>query len=83
MRRCLHRETQQQFAVKIVDVSKFTSSPGLSIEGKWLPTVSRLSSVSRLSPVSRFTSRHVPLGLEGGLIVDVSQFTSTLSIEGK
>ena len=34
VRRCLHRETQQQFAVKIVDVSKFTSSPGLSIEGK-------------------------------------------------
>ncbi|XP_076453964.1 peripheral plasma membrane protein CASK-like isoform X2 [Babylonia areolata] len=32
VRRCLHRETQQQFAVKIVDVSKFTSSPGLSIE---------------------------------------------------
>ncbi|XP_025080182.1 peripheral plasma membrane protein CASK-like [Pomacea canaliculata] len=32
VRRCLHRETQQQFAVKIVDVAKYTSSPGLSIE---------------------------------------------------
>ncbi|KAH9512352.1 hypothetical protein Btru_039295 [Bulinus truncatus] len=32
VRRCLHRETRQQFAVKIVDVSKFTSSPGLTIE---------------------------------------------------
>lgn len=34
VRRCLHRETGQQFAVKIVDVAKFTSSPGLSTEGK-------------------------------------------------
>ena len=33
IRRCLHRETGQQFAVKIVDVAKFTSSPGLSTEG--------------------------------------------------
>ncbi|XP_059158655.1 peripheral plasma membrane protein CASK-like, partial [Physella acuta] len=32
VRRCLHRETRQQFAVKIVDVSKFTSSPGLTVE---------------------------------------------------
>ncbi|ELU07565.1 hypothetical protein CAPTEDRAFT_203957 [Capitella teleta] len=32
VRRCLHRETAQQFAVKIVDVAKFTSSPGLSTE---------------------------------------------------
>ncbi|GFO31201.1 calcium/calmodulin-dependent protein kinase type ii [Plakobranchus ocellatus] len=32
VRRCLHRETQQQFAVKIVDVSKFTSSPGLTVD---------------------------------------------------
>ncbi|XP_073991164.1 peripheral plasma membrane protein CASK isoform X4 [Rhodnius prolixus] len=30
VRRCLHRQTGQQFAVKIVDVAKFTSSPGLS-----------------------------------------------------
>ncbi|XP_052784651.1 peripheral plasma membrane protein CASK-like [Mya arenaria] len=32
VRRCLHRDTQRQFAVKIVDVAKFTSSPGLSTE---------------------------------------------------
>lgn len=32
MRRCINRETGQQFAVKIVDVAKFTSSPGLSTE---------------------------------------------------
>lgn len=34
VRRCINRETGQQFAVKIVDVAKFTSSPGLSTEGK-------------------------------------------------
>jgi len=33
--RCIHKETQQQFAVKVVDVAKFTSSPGLSTHGKW------------------------------------------------
>ncbi|CAM4602394.1 unnamed protein product [Leuciscus chuanchicus] len=32
VRRCINRETGQQFAVKIVDVAKFTSSPGLSTE---------------------------------------------------
>ncbi|XP_071160368.1 peripheral plasma membrane protein CASK-like isoform X25 [Mytilus edulis] len=32
VKRCLHKETGQQFAVKIVDVAKFTSSPGLSTE---------------------------------------------------
>ncbi|XP_078311146.1 peripheral plasma membrane protein CASK-like isoform X9 [Crassostrea virginica] len=32
VKRCIHRETKQQFAVKIVDVAKFTSSPGLSTE---------------------------------------------------
>ncbi|XP_055908335.1 peripheral plasma membrane protein CASK isoform X2 [Eupeodes corollae] len=30
VRRCIHRESGQQFAVKIVDVAKFTASPGLS-----------------------------------------------------
>ncbi|KDR21602.1 Peripheral plasma membrane protein CASK, partial [Zootermopsis nevadensis] len=30
VRRCVHRQTAQLFAVKIVDVAKFTSSPGLS-----------------------------------------------------
>uniref|UniRef100_A0A8C6ZW03 Peripheral plasma membrane protein CASK n=1 Tax=Nothoprocta perdicaria TaxID=30464 RepID=A0A8C6ZW03_NOTPE len=34
VRRCINRETGQQFAVKIVDVAKFTSSPGLSTEGR-------------------------------------------------
>ncbi|XP_052462306.1 peripheral plasma membrane protein CASK isoform X11 [Carassius gibelio] len=32
VRRCINRETGQQSAVKIVDVAKFTSSPGLSTE---------------------------------------------------
>lgn len=32
VRRCTHRITRQQFAVKIVDVAKFTSCPGLSTE---------------------------------------------------
>ncbi|XP_052004844.1 peripheral plasma membrane protein CASK isoform X7 [Xyrauchen texanus] len=32
VRRCINRDTGQQFAVKIVDVAKFTSSPGLSTE---------------------------------------------------
>ncbi|KAF5301157.1 hypothetical protein FQA39_LY10835 [Lamprigera yunnana] len=32
VKRCIHRQTGQQFAVKIVDVGKFTSSPGLSTE---------------------------------------------------
>lgn len=34
VRRCIHRESNQQFAVKIVDVAKFTASPGLSTAGK-------------------------------------------------
>ena len=33
VRRCINRDTGQQFAVKIVDVAQFTSSPGLSTEG--------------------------------------------------
>ncbi|GIY44534.1 hypothetical protein CEXT_314941, partial [Caerostris extrusa] len=32
VRRCIHKTTGQQFAVKIVDVAKFTSYPGLSTE---------------------------------------------------
>ena len=32
VRRCIHRQTGEQFAVKIVDVAKFTSSPGLSLD---------------------------------------------------
>lgn len=38
VRRCIHRESNQQFAVKIVDVAKFTASPGLSTAGK-LPNI--------------------------------------------
>lgn len=34
VRRCIHRESNQQFAVKIVDVAKFTASPGLSTAGE-------------------------------------------------
>ncbi|XP_017847027.1 peripheral plasma membrane protein CASK isoform X6 [Drosophila busckii] len=30
VRRCIHRESNQHFAAKIVDVAKFTASPGLS-----------------------------------------------------
>lgn len=30
VRRCTHRASRQQYAVKIVDVAKFTASPGLS-----------------------------------------------------
>lgn len=33
VRRCVHRQTNQQFAVKIVDVARFTASPGLSTAG--------------------------------------------------
>ncbi|KAK9739207.1 Protein kinase domain [Popillia japonica] len=32
VKRCIHRQTGQQFAVKVIDVAKFTSSPGLSTE---------------------------------------------------
>ena len=32
VRRCLHREMGEEFAVKIVDVAKFTASPGLSLD---------------------------------------------------
>lgn len=34
VRRCIHRESGQQFAAKIVDVAKFTASPGLSTSGR-------------------------------------------------
>ena len=32
VRRCFHRQTGEEFAVKIVDVAKFTASPGLSLD---------------------------------------------------
>ncbi len=32
VRRCIHRQTGCQYAVKIVDVARFTSSPGFSTD---------------------------------------------------
>ncbi|CAG0905747.1 unnamed protein product [Cyprideis torosa] len=32
VKRCIHRETGAEFAVKIIDVTKFTSQPGLSAD---------------------------------------------------
>lgn len=34
MRKCIHRTTKQPFAVKIIDVAKFTSCPGLEADGE-------------------------------------------------
>ncbi|XP_041501180.1 peripheral plasma membrane protein CASK isoform X7 [Microtus oregoni] len=49
VRRCINRETGQQFAVKIVDVAKFTSSPGLSTEGKrWISNLKREASICHM-----------------------------------
>lgn len=36
VRRCIHRGSNQVFAVKIVDVAKFTASPGLSTAGTYI-----------------------------------------------
>ena len=33
VRKCVQRDTQDIFAVKIVDIEKFISSPGLTIDG--------------------------------------------------
>lgn len=33
VRKCTHKETGVKYAVKIVEVAKFTSSPGLSTAG--------------------------------------------------
>uniref|UniRef100_A0A673LGY7 Peripheral plasma membrane protein CASK n=1 Tax=Sinocyclocheilus rhinocerous TaxID=307959 RepID=A0A673LGY7_9TELE len=48
VRRCINRETGQHFAVKIVDVAKFTSSPGLSAEGKTLIFLFREASICHM-----------------------------------
>ncbi|XP_074658560.1 peripheral plasma membrane protein CASK-like [Tubulanus polymorphus] len=37
VRRCIHKQSGQHFAVKIVDVAKFTSSPGLTTDD-WILT---------------------------------------------
>ncbi|KAK1797847.1 hypothetical protein P4O66_008195 [Electrophorus voltai] len=56
VRRCMNRETGQQFAVKIVDVAKFTSSPGLSTEASrrallWIQAwLGQLDQLVRLHP---------------------------------
>lgn len=34
VRKCVHKQTGHQFAVKIVDVAKYSNSPGLSTDGK-------------------------------------------------
>lgn len=41
VRKCIHRQTGQTFAVKIVDVAKFTSSPGLSTNGEFVVIYTR------------------------------------------
>ena len=33
IRRCVHRQTNNQFVVKIIDVAKYASNPKLSTEG--------------------------------------------------
>ena len=33
VKKCYHKETRELYAVKIVDIERFISSPGLSIEG--------------------------------------------------
>jgi len=33
IRRCVHRQTNNQFAVKIIDVAKYAANPKLSTEG--------------------------------------------------
>uniref|UniRef100_A0A4W5K1N2 Protein kinase domain-containing protein n=1 Tax=Hucho hucho TaxID=62062 RepID=A0A4W5K1N2_9TELE len=48
VRRCINRDAGQQFAVKIVDVAQFTSSPGLSTEGERAHTHIRNLSFSLL-----------------------------------
>ncbi|GAB5584538.1 peripheral plasma membrane protein CASK isoform X9 [Prionailurus iriomotensis] len=48
VRRCINRETGQQFAVKIVDVAKFTSSPGLSTEGNFKEDLKREASICHM-----------------------------------
>jgi len=33
IRRCVHRQTNNQFVVKIIDVARYASNPKLSTEG--------------------------------------------------
>uniref|UniRef100_A0A673WZ64 Peripheral plasma membrane protein CASK n=1 Tax=Salmo trutta TaxID=8032 RepID=A0A673WZ64_SALTR len=50
VRRCINRDAGQQFAVKIVDVAQFTSSPGLSTEGErhWASNRKREASICHM-----------------------------------
>uniref|UniRef100_A0AAZ3PGI1 Peripheral plasma membrane protein CASK n=1 Tax=Oncorhynchus tshawytscha TaxID=74940 RepID=A0AAZ3PGI1_ONCTS len=50
VRRCINRDAGQQFAVKIVDVAQFTSSPGLSTEGErhWASNQKREASICHM-----------------------------------
>jgi calcium/calmodulin-dependent serine protein kinase len=36
VRKCIHKDTGDLFAVKIVDIEKFISTPGLTVDGKYL-----------------------------------------------
>lgn len=35
VRKCVHKQTGHQFAVKIVDVAKYSNSPGLTTDGTY------------------------------------------------
>lgn len=61
VRKCIHRQTGQTFAVKIVDVAKFTSSPGLSTAGKQIPAYNNCSSISLSLTLSRLAINLEPL----------------------
>jgi hypothetical protein len=38
VRRCTNKAGDKQYAVKIIDVEQFTSTPGFSADGKILPS---------------------------------------------
>ena len=54
VRRCIHKQTLQQYAVKIVDVAKFTTSPGLSTHGKKIREVLFYSKMQLLWTLVKF-----------------------------
>lgn len=57
VRRCIHRESNQQFAVKIVDVAKFTASPGLSTAGKCSQFFFNFVKAKRLAYLQKYFKR--------------------------